>query len=147
VPTNKESWGAKFKKYALMAGVNVKSHRCHGTRKASATEAGRQLIGCLVFVARIEFLLASIVVFTLGDGLFQPSINAIIAKAVPAGAQGAAQGANQSQQALARMLGPLLAAVLSPFSAGGPYWTGGLIAIAGVVVLSVSGRSVPSEAG
>jgi hypothetical protein len=43
------------------------------------------------------------------------------------------------------MLGPLLAAVLSPFSASAPYWTGGLIAITGVVVLSMSGRSAKSK--
>jgi MFS transporter, DHA1 family, tetracycline resistance protein len=108
---------------------------------------GFALIACLVFVPRVEFLLASIVILTLGDGLFQPSMNAIISNAAPADAQGLVQGANQSQQALARMLGPLLAAVLSPFSAGAPYWTGGLIAITGVVVLSISRRLVPSEAG
>ena len=108
---------------------------------------GFALIACLVLVPRVEFLLASIVVFTLGDGLFQPSINAIISNAAPADAQGLVQGANQSQQALARMLGPLLAAVLSPLSAGAPYWTGGLIAMIGVVVLSMARRSVPSEAG
>ncbi|MGO8908935.1 MAG: MFS transporter [Bradyrhizobium sp.] len=108
---------------------------------------GFALIACLVFAPRVEFLLASIVIFTLGDGLFQPSMNTIISNAAPADAQGLVQGANQSQQALARMLGPLLAAVLSPFSAGAPYWTGGLIAIAGVAVLSISGRSVRSEAG
>jgi DHA1 family tetracycline resistance protein-like MFS transporter len=108
---------------------------------------GFALIAYLVFVPRVEFLLASIVVFTLGDGLFQPSINAIIANAAPAHAQGLVQGANQSQQAMARMLGPLLAAVLSPLSANAPYWTAGLIAIAGVVVLSMSRRSVPSQAG
>jgi DHA1 family tetracycline resistance protein-like MFS transporter len=101
---------------------------------------GFALIACLVFVPRVEFLLASIVVFTLGDGLFQPSMNATIANAAPADAQGLVQGANQSQQALARMLGPLLAAALSPFSASAPYWTGALIAVAGVVVLSLSGR-------
>jgi hypothetical protein len=43
------------------------------------------------------------------------------------------QGANQSQQALAHMLGPLLAAVPSQFSAGAPYWLAGLIVVAGVV--------------
>jgi DHA1 family tetracycline resistance protein-like MFS transporter len=118
------------------------------TRSGLAINAvGFALIACLVFVPRIEFLLASIVVFTLGDGLFQPSINAIIANAAPAHAQGLVQGANQSQQAMARMLGPLLAAVLSPLSANAPYWTAGLIAIAGVVVLSMSRRSVPSQAG
>ena len=107
---------------------------------------GFALIGCVVFVPRIEFLFISIVIFTLGDGLFQPSMNAIIANAAPSDAQGQVQGANQSQQALARMLGPLLAAVLSPFSAGAPYWTAGLIAMLGVLILSISGRLVPSKA-
>jgi DHA1 family tetracycline resistance protein-like MFS transporter len=107
---------------------------------------GFALIACLVFVPSVEFLLASIVVYTLGDGLFQPSMNATIANAAPADAQGLVQGANQSLQALARMLGPLLAAVLSPFGVSLPYWTGGLIAVIGVVVLSASGRSARSQA-
>ena len=118
------------------------------TRSGLAINAiGFGLIACLVFVPRIEFLLASIVVFTLGDGLFQPSMNAIISNAAPGAAQGLVQGANQSQQALARMLGPLLAAVLSPFAASAPYWAGGLIAMTGVVILSMSGRSMRPEAG
>jgi MFS transporter, DHA1 family, tetracycline resistance protein len=107
---------------------------------------GLAFIACLVFVPRVEFLLVSIVIFTLGDGLFQPSINAIISNAAPADAQGLVQGANQSQQALARMLGPLLAAVLSPFSLGAPYWTAGLIALAGVVLLSVLRQSASPKA-
>ena len=110
------------------------------TRLGLAVNAiGFALIACLVFVPRVEFLLASIVIFTLGDGLFQPSMNATIANAAPADAQGLVQGANQSQQALARMLGALLAAVLSPLSVSAPYWTGGMIAVVGVVVLSMSG--------
>jgi len=118
------------------------------TRLGLAINAiGFALIACLVFVPRIEFLLASVVVFTLGDGLFQPPMSAIIANAAPGDAQGLVQGANQSQQALARMLGPLLAAVLSPFNAAAPYWAGGLIAMAGVVILSVPRRSVSPEAG
>ena len=107
---------------------------------------GFAFIACLTFVPRVEFLLVSIMIFTLGDGLFQPSINAIISNAAPGDAQGLVQGANQSQQALARMLGPLLAAVLSPLSLSAPYWAGGLIAVAGVVLLSVSARSLPPEA-
>jgi DHA1 family tetracycline resistance protein-like MFS transporter len=117
------------------------------TRLGLAINAvGFALIACLVFVPRIEFLFISIVIFTLGDGLFQPSMNAIIANAAPANAQGQVQGANQSQQALARMLGPLLAAVLSPLSANAPYWAGGLIAMLGLSVLSISGRLVSSKA-
>jgi MFS transporter, DHA1 family, tetracycline resistance protein len=117
------------------------------TRSGLAINAvGFALIACLVFVPRVEFLLASIVIFTLGDGLFQPSMNATIANAAPADAQGLVQGANQSQQALARMVGPLFAAVLSPLSTSAPYWTAGLIATIGLVVLSMSGRSAPSQA-
>jgi DHA1 family tetracycline resistance protein-like MFS transporter len=108
---------------------------------------GFALIAYLVFVPKVEFLLVSIAIFTLGDGLFQPAINAIISNAAPAYAQGLVQGANQSQQALARMLGPLLAAALSPFSLGAPYWTAGLIATAGVAWLSFSRRSDPTDAG
>jgi DHA1 family tetracycline resistance protein-like MFS transporter len=89
---------------------------------------------------RIEYLLASIVIFTLGDGLFQPSISGIIANAAPADSQGLVQGANQSQQALARMLGPLLAAVLSSYAVNLPYWAGELVAVVGAAVLSISSR-------
>jgi DHA1 family tetracycline resistance protein-like MFS transporter len=99
---------------------------------------GFALIACLVVFPKIEFLVASIFVFTLGDGLFQPAISAIIANAAPANTQGLVQGANQSQQALARMLGPLLAAALSLLSAGMPYWVAGLIAMSGVIVLSIA---------
>jgi hypothetical protein len=34
----------------------------------------------------------------LGDGLYQPSMKAIISNGAPADAQGLVQGANQSQQ-------------------------------------------------
>ena len=39
VPMGKESWGAKFKKYAVMAGINERGKRCHGVRKTAAIEA------------------------------------------------------------------------------------------------------------
>jgi DHA1 family tetracycline resistance protein-like MFS transporter len=60
--------------------------------------SGFALIACLVFIPRVEFLLASIVIFMLGDGLYQPSMKAIISNGAPADAQGLVQGANQSQQ-------------------------------------------------
>jgi hypothetical protein len=43
------------------------------------------------------------------------------------------------------MLGPLLAAALSPVSLGAPYRTAGLIAVAGVVLLTVAERSATPE--
>lgn len=36
LPMNKKSWAAKFKKYAVLAGVNEPKKSCHGVRKARA---------------------------------------------------------------------------------------------------------------
>jgi hypothetical protein len=33
---NKKAWAAKFKKYAVLAGVNEPKKSCHGVRKARA---------------------------------------------------------------------------------------------------------------
>ena len=106
------------------------------TRLGLAINAvGFAMIASLVFVPRIEFLAASIFVFTLGDGLFQPAMSEIIANAAPPDAQGRVQGANQAQQSLARMLGPLVPAILSPMSISAPYWVGGAVAIVGMAAL------------
>jgi DHA1 family tetracycline resistance protein-like MFS transporter len=106
------------------------------TRVGLAVNAiGFVLVACLVFVPSFQFLCGAIFVFTLGDGLFQPAMSAIIANAAPATAQGLVQGANQAQQSLARMLGPLLAAALSPLGLNAPYWAGAVIAAIGVGVL------------
>ena len=37
---NKKAWAAKFKKYAVQAGVNEPTKSCHGVRKARAEVAG-----------------------------------------------------------------------------------------------------------
>ncbi len=103
--------------------------------------AGFALIACLVFMPTIALLCASLFVFTLGDGLFQPAINETIANAAPADMQGAVQGANKAQQSLARMVGPLLAAVLSPFDLSAPYWAACAVVLAGLALLSMSSRS------
>ena len=39
LPMNKKAWAAKFKKYALLAGVNEPKKSCHGVRKARAEVA------------------------------------------------------------------------------------------------------------
>jgi DHA1 family tetracycline resistance protein-like MFS transporter len=55
-------------------------------------------------------LAASMIVLTFGDGFVQPALSALISRAAPAGQQGRVQGANQAQQAIARMVGPLVSA-------------------------------------
>ena len=39
MPMNKKAWAAKFKKYAVLAGVNEPKKSCHGVRKARAEVA------------------------------------------------------------------------------------------------------------
>ncbi|HVQ65946.1 MAG TPA: tyrosine-type recombinase/integrase [Bradyrhizobium sp.] len=39
LPMNKKAWAAKFKKYAVLAGVNESKKSCHGVRKARAEVA------------------------------------------------------------------------------------------------------------
>jgi hypothetical protein len=39
LPMNKKAWAAKFKKYAILAGVNEAKKSCHGVRKARAEVA------------------------------------------------------------------------------------------------------------
>jgi integrase len=39
LPMNKKAWAAKFKKYAVLAGVNEPKKSCHGLRKARAEVA------------------------------------------------------------------------------------------------------------
>lgn len=39
LPMNKKAWAAKFKKYAVKAGVNEPKKSCHGVRKARAEVA------------------------------------------------------------------------------------------------------------
>jgi integrase len=39
VPMNKKAWAAKFKKFAVLAGVDERKKSCHGVRKACAEVA------------------------------------------------------------------------------------------------------------
>jgi len=100
---------------------------------------GFAIIACLIFLPHVQVLACGLFVFTLGDGLFQPAMNATIANATPDHSQGQVQGANQAQQSLARMLGPLLAAALSPIAPNAPYWIGMTIALIGATALTARG--------
>ncbi len=84
---------------------------------------------------------------TLGYGLGQPVLNALISRAAPADAQGAILGASQSLQSLMRILGPATAGAL--FAAYGrdmPYLVGGaILAVACIVALALV-RRVPEQA-
>jgi hypothetical protein len=44
LPINKKAWAAKFKRYAVLAGVNEPKKSCHGVRKARAEVAASQMM-------------------------------------------------------------------------------------------------------
>lgn len=90
---------------------------------------GLLLLALLAMFPVLPLLAGGIAMFTFGDGLFQPSVSALIADAAPAGRQGEVQGANQAQQSIARMGGPLASAWLYGLHAAAPY------AVAATVVL------------
>lgn len=101
---------------------------------------GLLLLALLGVFPVLPLLICGIATFTFGDGLFQPSVSALVADAAPAGRQGEVQGANQAQQSLARMGGPLAGAWLYGLHATAPY-----VVAATVVLLAAAalGRRQP----
>jgi DHA1 family tetracycline resistance protein-like MFS transporter len=87
-----------------------------------ATNAlGLMMVAATVHIASPELLFAAIAIFALGDGFYQPSMSAVISNAAPGDQQGRVLGANQAQQSIARILGPLASGALYQLSAGGPH--------------------------
>ena len=100
--------------------------------------AGFALFAALGQLPLLTLGLVALVVYNLGDGLFQPSISGIVANAAPPDAQGRVQGANQGQQSLARVAGPLLAAALYAVNPGAPFAVGAVVVLLGLAVLTTS---------
>jgi len=98
---------------------------------------GFALYALLAVAPSLPLLAGAVIVFTFGDGLFQPASNAMISHAAPDGQQGRVQGANQAQQSIARMAGPLASAWLYGLSPAGPYVAGAMIVLGGAVLLTL----------
>lgn len=107
---------------------------------------GLALLASLSIVPALPVLLCGIALFTFGDGLFQPSVSALIADAAPDGRQGEVQGANQAQQSLARMGGPLAGACLYGLHTGAPYAAAALIVVLAAAVLGAIAESTDNGA-
>ena len=96
---------------------------------------GLLLLALLGMFPVLPLLACGIAMFTFGDGLFQPSVSALIADAAPAGRQGEVQGANQAQQSIARMGGPLASAWLYGLHAGAPYVVAATVLLLAAIAL------------
>lgn len=62
-----------------------------------------------------------ILVYAFGSGMFEPASGAMISAAAGPTQQGRVQGASQSMQSIARIIGPITASFMYQFGAGVPY--------------------------
>jgi MFS transporter, DHA1 family, tetracycline resistance protein len=67
------------------------------------------------------FMYISIIVFIIGDGLTEPALSGLIANSADQKIQGRVQGANQSMQSFARIVGPLYSGITYSFGSNIPY--------------------------
>lgn len=91
------------------------------------TALGLVLVGLVAFLPAAVLLYVAVIIYTLGDGLFEPAMSGLIANATEPQKQGRVQGANQSLQSIARTIAPLIAGLLYGFGAYLPYFTGAAI--------------------
>ena len=96
---------------------------------------GFLLIGAVAFVPSVVLIYAAVIVFNLGDGLFQPAVGGMISNSVDNSVQGRIQGANQGMQSVARVAGPLIGAGLYVWGVSLPYIFGGAVVLVGALVL------------
>jgi len=136
----------------VLAGVGVmdivsqglaapRLQRRFGERRIATAGLAINAVGLALFAllplhAAAPLLMAGIAMFTFGDGLFQPSVSALVANAAPAARRGEVQGANQAQQAIARTAGPLAAAWLYGASPGAPYAAAAIVVLLATVGLA-----------
>jgi len=92
-------------------------------------------LGLLAFIHSPVCLLAGIILFGIGSGLFEPAQNSLVSQVAGPEKQGIVQGSNQSLQSLARILGPLAGGVLyAQVGHATPYWSGALMAGLAIVL-------------
>ena len=84
-------------------------------------------------------------IFNFGDGFFEPSLNSIISNSVGSHLQGRVQGASQSMQSVARIVGPLFAAWSYQYWRGLPYASEAVFILIAFVFLILSLPSIRSH--
>lgn len=100
---------------------------------------GMLLIASVVAIHSPMPLLIGTVLFAMGDGLFGPSFNGLLARSVDDSAQGQVQGGNQAVQSVAHIIGPLAAGEMyDRLGHSTPYMGGAVIAALAVGVISMA---------
>ncbi|MFJ5766468.1 MFS transporter [Lysinibacillus sp. NPDC093210] len=102
---------------------------------------GYSLIAASALFTFYPLLIAGMFLFGFGDSIFGPSFNGMLSKSVDSSEQGRIQGASQSIQALARIIGPIIGGqiyVLLGHTA--PAFMGMILITVAIVVLHKSKR-------
>ena len=110
-------------------------------------------LGCLAtlpFLPVAPLLYAGVILFAVGEGIFNASLSALISNAVPEDAQGRVQGGAQAFESLAQTAGPLLGGTLyARLGPGATFGAGAALVLLALGVLTGSrqGRGRAQEAG
>ena len=106
------------------------------------TAIGMFMVGLVAFNGSMWLFYAAIVVYTIGDGLFEPAMVGLIANATNPEMHGRVQGANQSLQSVARFISPFVAGLLYEQYAFLPYFGGAILLIASFIILYIFSQSL-----
>lgn len=99
------------------------------------TAIGMVMVGIVGITASAALLYLAVVVFMLGDGLFEPAMTGLIANATPPHMQGRVQGANQAIQAVARVIAPIIAGLLYDETPQMPYFVSAIIIVSSLLIV------------
>jgi DHA1 family tetracycline resistance protein-like MFS transporter len=97
--------------------------------------AGYFLFALVGVINSVYLLYISVIVLIIGDGLFEPAMSGLIANSAEPHMQGKIQGANQSIQSAARMIGPFYGGWTYQIGSSVTYLCNVVIAAASIVVL------------
>ncbi|HVZ66741.1 MAG TPA: MFS transporter [Patescibacteria group bacterium] len=81
------------------------------------------------------FVYIYIVIYALGSGLFEPAFGGLVSGAASPQEQGRVQGASQSVQSIARILGPITGAFLYGYGHSLPWISCVILSIVGAIIL------------
>jgi len=82
---------------------------------------GGIIVSLVQFYPHAVLMYLGIIIFILGDGLIEPALSGLIANSAGPHMQGRVQGANQSMQSLARIVGPLYSGMIYSVGTNIPY--------------------------
>lgn len=122
-----------------------------GAERVAALGLAIGLVGLLLAattaaVVSTPLLYAGAILFIVGDGLYEPSNNALISRAAGPTMQGRVQGASQGMQSIARVVGPLLANWIYAFGSALPWLCDAVLVAAALAILAAALPAVRAAA-